>query len=139
MRRPRFRTIEHTSDVGLLAWGDDFAELCENAAAGMFYLMFPGVKEPGRGNLIRVRSTGFNREELLVGWLRELLFLCNVRGWFLGKFRVEAAGDGEIAGRCLGVRVPPGRQTLEIKLVTYHGLRVEKSKGRLRARVIFDV
>jgi hypothetical protein len=36
---PSFEVIDHTADVGIIAYGRNFRELLENAALGMFSLM----------------------------------------------------------------------------------------------------
>jgi len=69
-----FRTIEHTADIGIEAWGAALDEVYEAAALGMTYLMADAERiEPRVSRDISV-SAG-DLEELMFAWLNELLFI----------------------------------------------------------------
>jgi SHS2 domain-containing protein len=136
---PRYRVLPHTADVGIAACGATLPEAFENAAFGMFDLMFDlsavqGAEECG------VEASAETYGELLVAWLSALLAEAEIRGLAFGRFRVEMLGDGSLSGFATGapsdvleLRGPP------VKAVTYHDLAVEESPGGWEVRVIFDV
>jgi SHS2 domain-containing protein len=148
------RPLDHTADVGLEVEAPSLAELFRRAAAGLMVLMGadapggpggPGGAEAAEAT-VAVAVVGPDLEVLLVGWLRELLFLCEVRGVTYAGAEFDALGDGALRARVRGVpgRPAPGR---ELKAVTYHGVRVARRPGRgegdgdggWMATVIFDV
>jgi SHS2 domain-containing protein len=140
MGRLRFRTIDHTADIGLLVWGDSREALFENAAAGLFHLLYPGMRGGGRlGRRHEWELSERNLEELLVEWLRRLLYLHQDEGLFLSDFKVDLGGGPRLSAGCLGRPADRSGGQYDIKLVTYHGLEIEMVDGRFRVRVIFDI
>jgi SHS2 domain-containing protein len=138
-KRPRFRTIDHTADVGLVVWGDNRAALFENAAAGLFHLLYP-VRSGGHGGKrFDFELAETNLEELLVDWLRQLLYVHEAEGLHLSDFRVDLRDGPRLTASCRGREIEPSRQHYDIKLVTYHGLMIERVDERFRVRVIFDI
>ena len=135
----RYEVLAHTADTGILAHGASLAETFENAAFGMFDLVFDlsevtGVEE------CRVEVEAETREELLVAWLSVLLAEAEIRGLALARFAVEGPAGGRLRGTGWGgpsagleLRGPP------VKAVTYHDLAVDQVPGGWQARVIFDV
>lgn len=135
----RYEVFDHTADTGIIAYGDNLHDLFENAAYGMFDLMFD--LEPIPSGVTRpVVAGGDTPEELLVGWLAELLAIAEIDDLVFTSFGVDRleergvrgwAGGAPTAGREL--RGPP------IKAVTYHELAVVEVAGGWWARVLFDV
>jgi SHS2 domain-containing protein len=111
---PRYQVLAHTADTGIVAYGATLAEVFENAALGMFELMFgPAQAEPTQE--CRVAATGEGGEELLVAWLSALLTEAEIEGLALSAFTVEAAcrrGAGSRVGAARaageGGHLPPG-------------------------------
>jgi SHS2 domain-containing protein len=135
------RPLDHTADVGLEVEAPSLAELFRRAAAGLMVLMGAGDPEQGDAaeaeagvavavpaEVVEVVVEGPDLEVLLVGWLRELLFLCEVRGVAYAGAEFDELGDGLLRARVRGVpgRPAPGR---ELKAVTYHGARVAQRDG----------
>lgn len=139
MDRPPFTYLEHTADVGVRAFGDDVRELFSNAARGMFSL----ICASGEIRPVETREIELAEEDpayLLADWLEELLFRFSVDRFLFADFQGEV-GDGRVVGKALGETYDPGRHELdtEIKAVTYHGLKVERSGDIWTAEVIFDI
>jgi SHS2 domain-containing protein len=92
-----------------------------------------------------------NLEELFVTWLDELLYLYETERLICRRFVIDDIssrdmGDSPHNGKKLcatvfGEKVDPARHEIktEIKSVTYHQLRVEKTDNVWRVQVIFDV
>ena len=101
----------------------------------MFELMFSAVPAVAS---IEVEATGSTHEEVLVGWLSELLYVAETRGLVLSAFTVDSASAEVVEGRVGGVPLTAARaRGTPIKAVTHHGLEV-RHDGVWRARVIFD-
>lgn len=134
-----FRLVEHTADVGVEAWGDDLAEAFAEAARGMTSVMvdLDAVEERERR---RVAVSADDREDLLVRWLNELVFLFDTERLVFRRFEVQRLTDGELVADAWGERLDPARHvpgTL-VKAATFHGLSVDPGPPA-HARVILDV
>lgn len=145
----RFEMLEHTADSGVIAFGESFEGLLENAAVGMFSIIadVDSVK-PRQSICIEVEAD--SHEELLMALLRELLFQHDAHGLIFKDLRVEGISEivderGErrlkLCAVAFGEPVSETEAELhgDIKAVTYHGLKVEHDAEGWRAQVIFDV
>lgn len=134
----RYQILEHTADIGIKAFGNDLSELYANAAFGMFEIIF-GRSATNSKERVTVEVDGVDAENLMVRWLSELLNLSR-EGWVFDGFEIKEINEQSLRAECCGKK---HRQMLkpktEIKLVTYHGLRVERSEEGYKAEVIFDV
>ena len=81
-----------------------------------------------------------DRDALLVAWLNELLFLCEVENRYFSRFEIYELEETGLKARCYGERFDPGRHRLKsgVKSATYHMLRVEEGNPA-RVQVILDV
>lgn len=134
----RFRFIEHTADLGLVAYGSTLAEAFANAARGLFTI----ISEPKTFREIESREIRLSEnslEALLFEWLNRLIYFFDAEGLLLGRFEVLLSGEGELKATAYGEKYDPSRHHLrrEVKAVTYHQLEVDREKNRVR--VIFDV
>ena len=135
-----YEAFEHTADVGLRVWGGSLSELFEQAAAGFIsVLVDPNSAHPGR--IVNVKITGGSPEELLVGWLQEILFAFDAEGFVPKEVRVVSVGENEVTGQLLGEDLDLSRHRLRqaVKAVTYSDLAIRESDGRYEVRIVFDV
>ena len=136
----RYRVIDHTADLGFLAYGDSPAELFVNAAFAVFDLMTDlSAVEPAQERGIDV--TGSDWEDLLVNYLREILYIYNGEGMLLVDFIVAEIDPGHLSGAVRGEPFDARKHCIkrEIKAVTYHGAEVSKTGEGWRGKAIFDV
>lgn len=139
MDRPPFSYLEHTADVGVRACGADKTELFRNAARGMFSIICAS-RDIRSAESQSIELAEDDLAYLLADWLEELLYRFSVKKFLFADFQGEVDG-GYVAGNALGETYDPGRHELdtEIKAVTYHGLKVERSGDIWTAEVIFDI
>ncbi|MCD6417015.1 MAG: archease [Planctomycetes bacterium] len=133
-------TFEHTSDLGLRAWGRDLTELFDEAGAGLIELMLdPATVRPKETR--QVSAEAEEPEELLIGWLEEVLFALDGEGFAPASVRVERMGERRVVGALVGELFSPRRHTIRtrVKAVTYHDVNIHRAQGRLEVRVILDV
>ena len=137
----RYQRLDHTADIGVRAFGRTPAALFQNAALGMLEIWI----DPRRVRLsktVKLHATGANLEDLLVGWLSEILYQVSARKMLLKKFEFQAMTPTQVRAVGWGERIDPKRHAIqkEIKAVTYHGLMIRKNReGMLTAQVIFDI
>ena len=140
MQHPGFESFEVTADVGIVAYGDTLNELFANAARGMFALMVePGAARPAK--VVVVEARGADLPSLLVSWLNELLFRCEVEGWAPADVQVLEVAGGRAKGQLSGEPADRDRHRFKgvVKAATYHLLECQKDQDRWHARVVFDV
>ena len=134
-----FEFIEHTADVGIMAYGADVREAFVNAARGMFSLMV----ELGTINEVGHRDIEVDApdvESLLAAWLNELICLFDAENVLFSRFEITEFGETYLRARAYGESVDSSRHKLKIgiKAATYHMLEVDQSDGG-RVRVLFDI
>lgn len=135
-----YRLVDHTADLGLEVFGKTGEELFANAASAVCELI---VDRKGTGpTVVREMSVeGADREDLLVNFLREVLFLFNGEKMIPTSFTIEELDDRHLRGKVRVAAYDPARHRVkrEVKAVTYHGTEVVETPTGWRARVIFDV
>jgi SHS2 domain-containing protein len=139
-RRPKYRPLSHTADLGWRLTGASLNELFENAAAALVATMVD--RRTIRRNEVRqVSLESADRESLLVDWLNHLLYLFDVDA-FLGRdFQVEFPSPRRLRAKVWGERFDPGRhpEKTAVKAATYHHLEIVQEDGGWRATVILDL
>ncbi len=132
----RFEIIEHPSDVGIIAYGEDYKETFENAAFGMFSLMAE-ISEIESKETFTVEVKAEDREELFINWLNELIFLEDARHLLLKDFSIIKLTDKELKASVSGERIKQNLHELHrpIKAATYNQLELKEKM----AKVVFDV
>ncbi len=131
--------FEHTADLGLESTGRDMKELAENAAADLVDLIIDrGDLVEKEERLLTVR--GEDREELLIDFLREVLYLVNGEGFLPKTIKVVTLDGGRLICRLAGEPYQRDEHELkrEIKAVTYNA-SIEEGEEGLTARVVLDV
>lgn len=135
-RRRFFRELNHTADLAIEVWGDDFAGLLAHAAEAVFAM--EGLPDEGGERVLHeVTVHAPDRETLLVDWLNELLFLSETLGEVYTTFDVRLVGDGALSARVAGCKGNPTKR--RIKAATFYDLRVICNAERCEARIVFDV
>lgn len=133
----RYRLLEHTADAMVEAHGKDMGERFGNAAYAMFDLMTDVSKVEPTGELRIVLSAG-SREQLLVDFLQELLYVHETEDLVLGRFDVRTDGkklEALVCGEKFDEKRHPKRAV--VKAVTYHELEFDDRNGTVK--VLFDV
>ena len=134
----KFELIEHTSDIGLAAYGKTIEKAFANAAYGMFSIIaeLDAVQE-SENRSVEVKEGDI--EGLLFEWLNSLLYYFDVEMLLFKRFDVIELGEGHMRAVCYGEKYDPSRHQLKVavKSATYHMLEVDRQKKRVQ--VIFDI
>jgi len=134
----RFELIEHTADIGLVAYGHDLAEAFANAAYGMFSIMADlGRVQEKESRQVELKEE--DMETLLFEWLNYLLYVFDVEMLLLKRFDIERFDGSGLKATCHGEKCDPSRHRMKtgVKSATYHMMKVDREKNQVR--VIFDV
>jgi SHS2 domain-containing protein len=132
--------FEHTADLGLRIRAASLAGLFEEAAAAMLALSVANLDAVEPVQSVTFELTADAYEDLLHDWLSELNFTLGTRRLVCARFAVELDGTS-LRATAWGEPLDPARHqlALEIKAVTYHGLKVEQDEGGWLAEVIVDI
>jgi SHS2 domain-containing protein len=135
-----YETFEHTADLGLRVRAPDLDVLFAEAGACLFSAIVeePGAVRPSQRADLRI--DGSDREYLLFDWLRELLYRFDSRHLLFSRFEVRV-GETGLEAAAWGEPFDPARHALahEVKAITYHGLKVERTGEGWLAEVIVDI
>ena len=134
-----FEVVDHTADLALVARGSTLSELCENAARGLFTQIADLSQERPLGERTEIRLAAAEQEELLLGWLRELLFLQETEHCVFTDFSVRVEGCYRLVGSAQRGALLADEPLTVVKAVTYHDLRIVQVHGRWEVKVVFDL
>ncbi len=136
---PGWKLLEHTADIRMEVRGASKEGLFLNAARGFTGLLV-GESEGLPDIELALSLKADNIEELLVDWLRELLYRHETQGFILVSAEIEEISEtslrAKLSGRTLG---PEEEPEVEIKAVTYHGLSVQKNDAGYAVTIVFDI
>jgi len=135
-----YQTFDHTADLGILVQAESPVALFEEAARALS-AQSCGPRAFAATGETRISVTGRDWPDLMINWLRELLYLVNGKSLVFGpvgihklkEFSLDAVVPVDNAG------CAPHDMLNEIKAVTYHQLQVEPSDDGWQARIIFDI
>ena len=132
-----YETLEHTADIGIKVSAETPEELFVDSAKGMFEIIADTrLIKPQEKIQIEREADGY--AELLVEWLRELLYQYSVTEIVFNEFSVLSLHPNFIKAIAWGDKAKSGIKA-EIKAVTYHELEFKKTESGYEAKVIFDV
>jgi SHS2 domain-containing protein len=135
-----YKTFDHTADLGVEIYGADPHQLFANAGTTLFHLISGGGAVEERAALsVTVEGSGY--EDLMMNWLRELLYLHQVKGYLLCTFIIHDVDESILKATVGGERFDARRHELlrEIKAVTYHQLSIKREQAGWTARIVFDI
>ncbi|MFC2071695.1 archease [Chloroflexota bacterium] len=134
-----FEIVNHTADVGIIAYGADMNGAFANAAKALFSLIteLDDVEEVMHRD---IELTAPDQESLLVEWLNELIYLFDTENIIFKRFDVTRLSQTQLKARSYGHKVDSSKHKLKmgVKAATYHMLKVDKGDG-CKVQVLFDV
>jgi len=135
-----FEIIDHTADVGIIAYGANIKGLFSNAALALFSLIteLESVEEKLHLDL-EVISEG--RDSLLVEWLNELIYLFDAKHILFNRFDIESLTHNQLKATCYGEDFDPMKHKIKVgvKAATYHMLKLDKDGDGYKAQIILDI
>jgi SHS2 domain-containing protein len=94
----RYRVFDHTADLGIEVYGATVEELFTNAAFAVFDMLTDlDCVQAINKRSITVEGEGW--EDLLVNYLREVLYLFNGKGFLLKEFSIMEIEPHHLKGK----------------------------------------
>lgn len=135
-----YTLLDHTADLRIRVIGADTADLFRNAGLALFDLINRSTLLESR-EVIEIDVTGDDPADLMVNYLRELLYLWTGNEKLVKMIDILRVSDTAVSARVSTDRYHPQRHTIlhEIKAVTYHQIEVSRTAEGWQAMVVFDV
>ena len=135
-----FEILDHTADIGIIAYGADVRELFSNAALALFSLIteLESIQEKLHFDL-EVGSE--DRDSLMVEWLNELIYFFDAKHILFNRFDIESLTHNALKATCYGEDFDPDKHKIKIgvKAATYHMLRLDMNNDGYKAQIILDI
>ena len=132
--------FEHTADLGLRATAPDLNALFAEMGKCLLSAIVEEPTSVERRHECTIMLSGTDREYLMFDWLKHLLYLFEEGKGLYGAFEIIVEPDG-LSAIAFGDDYDPARHMLahEVKAITYHELKVEKTADGWLAEVIVDI
>ncbi len=136
----RYRTLNRSSDLAVKVFGNTQADLLVNSACALFDIMTDIDKIQVQEHL-PLEVEGADRDDLMVNWMRELLYLFQGSGYLLKEFQIREVKENYVRAEVSGEKFDPDRHEIqrEIRSVLYDQTRMVKTGDQWTAQVILEL
>jgi SHS2 domain-containing protein len=126
--------------MGIEAWGVSCREVLITMARALTILMYGDSRAEEVVNT-EVALSGEDAEELMVGWLNEIVYWCDKDNLVPASFTIRGIDARKLQGTIAGETFDPQRHLVEhqVKSVTYHQACLEERSEGWYARVYVDL
>jgi SHS2 domain-containing protein len=135
-----YTIIEHPADLGIEAGGDSLAGAFIQAARGLMSVIVDQDSVESKTSK-NIHITADDKEQLLVKWLSEILYLYDGRKFISKEFQIILLSETELSAVAFGESISESkhRMRIDVKAITYHQLVVEEKNGGGMVRVFLDI
>jgi SHS2 domain-containing protein len=135
-----FELLEHTSDIGIRAYGLTREDALVSASYGLVNILVNPAGFQSREEC-HLKSTGPDEAAQIVNWLNEILFFFDTEGMVFTEFTIDSWTPSEITGRGNGERFDASRHEFRtgVKAATYHQFQSRALDGKWELRVFVDI
>ncbi|HEY7316835.1 MAG TPA: archease [Candidatus Binatia bacterium] len=136
----KYRLTPRQSELAVRVSGSSQADLFANSAFALFDVM-TDVEKVDIRDRIPLEVEGADRDDLMVNWMRELLYLYQGSGYLLREFHIHEAKDTLVKAEVCGEKIDPDRHEMnrEILGIAYHKSRMQKTGDQWTAQLIFEI
>ena len=143
MSSAEFRYIEHVSDAMVEAYGRTLGEAFAHSARGLVNLVC-NVSKVDPHKIVSIETTGFDRKSLLYNWLEKVLLVLLIDNIILAKFEVKIKRHKDkyhLFSTCKGDNflLQKHEYKVEVKAITYHGMKISDKNGKVIIRFLVDL
>lgn len=133
-----YEILEHTADIKIRVYGNNFIDILINSAYAVADLLFPG--EIVQDSDYEFEITGTTEDQILVRLLNELVYILQTEKLLLKFFQINKAGKNLYCVKCKGTKINFSDEfNYDIKGVTYHDLLIERAGNKIKAEFVIDV
>ena len=138
------RSLEHTTDAYIEAWGPTLARAFAQAAEGVYETML-NLETINQIVENSVEADGHDKKELLYNWLEQLLLEFDIKEMVYGSYDISIKSNTptlfKLRAKMKGEKYDRGKHgaKTEVKGVTYHLMTIQESPSEARVRFILDL
>ena len=135
-----FLILDHPADLGIEARGETLSEAFEQGACGLTSVILdPACVRPVESRPVRIEAG--DRQQLLVRWLTEVLYLYDGLKFAPREFRIGRLSSRLLEAQVRGEPFDRLRHTvrLDVKAITYHQLQIRKRGSGHWLQVFLDI
>ncbi len=104
----KYRVIRKSSELSIRLSGDSLPQILADAGTALFDLLVdPDTVEVRESVILEVE--GLDNDDLMVNWIRELLYEYQASGYVLKEFDVRKAGEFFVHAEARGEKFDPDR------------------------------
>ena len=139
-KEKKYRLTTRQSELAVKVTGSSQADLFANSAFALFDVM-ADVEKIEIKERLPLEVEGADRDDLMVNWMRELLYLYQGSGYLLKEFVIREVKDTSVKAEVCGEKIDPDRHEIkqEIAAVAYNQSRMTKTGNQWTAQLIFEV
>jgi len=139
-KEKKYRLTTRQSELAVKVTGGSQADLFANSAFALFDVISDMEKIEIKERM-PLEVEGADRDDLLVNWMRELLYLYQGSGFLLKEFVIREVKDTSVKAEVCGEKIDPDRHEIkqEIAAVAYHQSRMTKTGNQWTAQLIFEI
>jgi SHS2 domain-containing protein len=139
-KEKNYRIIPRQSELAVRVVGTSQADLFVNAAFALFDVITDTENIEAKERM-PLEVEGSDRDDLLVNWLRELLYLYQGSAYLLKEFTIQEMRDTVVKAEVSGEKLDPDRHEIkqEISAVAYDQSHMQKTGDQWIAQVILEV
>jgi SHS2 domain-containing protein len=136
----KYHVSKHASDLTMRIVGKTEADLLGNSAFALFDLM-TDLERVQPLEPLSVEAEGIDQDDLMVNWIRELLYVFQVSGYLLKEFKIQEIKDNHVRAEVRGEKFNPDAHEVrqELRAVLYEQCRMEKTGNQWTARLTFEI
>ncbi len=136
----KYRITKHQTELAVRVRGSSQADLFANSAFALFDVMTDITAIEIKEHL-PLEVEGSDRDDLMVNWMRELLYFYQSSGYLLKEFRIREVKDTLVKAEVCGEKIDPDRHDIrqEIAAVAFHKSRMEKTGNQWIAQLTFEL
>ena len=135
-----YRITTHQNELAVRIVGNSQADLFANSGFALFDVM-SDIDKIEATERLSLEVEGSDRDDLMVNWIRELLYLYQGSGYLLKEFKINEVNDTSVKAEVAGEKIDPDRHEIkqEIAAVAFHKSRMQKTGNQWIAQVIFEI
>jgi len=135
-----YRLIDHTADLGIHVSARTPEALFSEAAGALLDQITDRASLAG-AQAAHLAVSGMDWPDLMVNWLRELLYLWNAKEMLMKGVDVHSISENRLEATVNFDPYDPESHVVksEVKAVTYHQIQVTENPNGWESQIIFDV
>ena len=104
----KYRVIRKSSELSIRLAGDSLPQLLADAGFALFDLMVD-LEAVEAQESVTLEVEGLDNDDLMVNWIRELLYEYQASGFVLKEFEIHEAGEFFVRAEARGEKYDPDR------------------------------